>query len=112
VNTPELGSEKDSSNGLPKDLPCECGLPAWSVYRQADRPIWAKDTVRSCFGKKSGGRNIYRTGSRPKGRIGIQPLCLKKIYFLEMETSTQGADEGGTQGGGASAPPVGAPAGE
>jgi hypothetical protein len=90
VNTPELGSAKDSNNGLPKDLPCECGLPVWSVCRQADRPIRAKDTVRPCFGKKSGGDSIYRTGSRPKGRIGIPPLCLKKIYFLETETSTQG----------------------
>jgi hypothetical protein len=48
------------------------------------------DTVRSCFGKKSGGCNIYRTGSRPKGRIGISPLCLKEIYFLETETSYKG----------------------
>jgi hypothetical protein len=29
VNAPERsGSEKDGNNGFPKDLPCECGLPA------------------------------------------------------------------------------------
>jgi hypothetical protein len=35
VNTPELGSAKDSSNGLPKDMPCECGLPTWPVSRKS-----------------------------------------------------------------------------